>query len=129
MSDVTKKYKIWNIIMLTISTLLCYLPLLIALISGFNYSDGAGKVTLSICCVFALLLTIINIISKYSIRSTMWIVLLGIYSVLDNVMPYLIAIAICTVLDEFIFSPLHKYFKDKLIINREIDKRYGKEIN
>lgn len=126
MSDVTKRYKILNFIFSLFSICLCYVPLLVALIRGFTYDDGAGKVTLSICCVFALLLTIINIISKYSVRSTMWILLLGIYSVLDNVMPYLIAIAICTVLDEFIFSPLHKYFKNKLSINREIDKRYGK---
>lgn len=129
MSDVTKKYRAWSFVMLLISTLLCYLPLLVALVTGFTYSDGAGKVKLSICCIFALLLTVINIISKYSVRSTMWIILLGIYSVLDNVMPYLIAIAICTVLDEFIFSPLHNHFKNKLIINREIDKRHGKEIN
>lgn len=106
-----------------ISLLLCYAPLLVALITGFSYSDNErGKVTLSICCIVALLLTIINIISKYSVRSTMWVLLLGAYAVLEDVMPYLIAIAICTIIDEFIITPIYKSVKNRYIINREIDK-------
>ena len=106
-----------------ISLLLCYAPLLVALITGFSYSDNErGKVTLSICCIVALLLTLINIISKYSVRSTMWVLLLGAYAVLEDVMPYLIAIAICTIIDEFIITPIYKSVKNRYIINREIDK-------
>lgn len=112
-----------KIILGIISLLLCYAPLLVALITGFSYSDNErGKVTLSICCIVALLLTLINIISKYSVRSTMWVLLLGAYSVLEDVMPYLIAIAICTIIDEFIITPLYKSVKNRYIINREIDK-------
>lgn len=112
-----------KIILGIISLLLCYAPLLVALITGFSYSDNeSGKVTLSICCTVALLLTLINIISKYSVRSTMWVLLLGAYSVLEDVMPYLIAIAICTIIDEFIITPLYKSVKNRYIINREIDK-------
>lgn len=112
-----------KIILGIISILLCYAPLLIALITGFSYSENErGKVTLSICCVVALLLTLINIISKYSVRSTMWVLLLGAYAVLENVMPYLIAIAICTIVDEFIITPIYKSVKNRYIINREIDK-------
>lgn len=112
-----------KIILGIISLLLCYAPLLVALITGFSYSDDErGKVTLSICCIVALLLTLINIISKYSVRSTMWVLLLGAYSVLEDVMPYLIAIAICTIIDEFIITPLYKSVKNRYIINREIDK-------
>lgn len=112
-----------KIILGIISLLLCYAPLLVALITGFSYSDNErGKVTLSICCVVALLLTLINIISKYSVRSTMWVLLLGAYAVLEDVMPYLIAIAICTIIDEFIITPIYKSVKNRYIINREIDK-------
>lgn len=112
-----------KIILGIISMLLCYAPLLVALITGFSYSDNErGKVTLSICCIVALLLTLINIISKYSVRSTMWVLLLGAYAVLEDVMPYLIAIAICTIIDEFIITPLYKSVKNRYIINREIDK-------
>ena len=108
MREKTKHLRAGKIIMHIISIALCYVPLLVALITGFTYNDGAGKVTMSICCVFALLLT-------------MWIILIGIYTVLDDVMPYLIAIAICTVLDEFIVSPIYRSLKNKYIINKEID--------
>ena len=90
MRDKTIRLRRSKIILGIISLLLCYAPLLVALITGFSYSDNErGKVTLSICCTVALLLTLINIISKYSVRSTMWVLLLGAYAVLEDVMPYL----------------------------------------
>ena len=119
----TAKFKKSKVILGLISFLLCYAPLFVALVVGFSYTEGAGKISLTISCALALLLTIINLISKYSIRSTMWILLIGIYIALDDVMPYLIAIAICTIVDEFIISPLHKKYKDLYTINREIDAR------
>ena len=123
MRDKTIRLRRSKIILGIISLLLCYAPLLVALITGFSYSENErGKVTLSICCIVALLLTLINIISKYSVRSTMWVLLLGAYAVLEDVMPYLIAIAICTIIDEFIITPLYKSVKNRYIINREIDK-------
>ena len=123
MRDKTIRLRRSKIILGIISLLLCYAPLLVALITGFSYSHNErGKVTLSICCTVALLLTLINIISKYSVRSTMWVLLLGAYAVLEDVMPYLIAIAICTIIDEFIITPLYKSVKNRYIINREIDK-------
>lgn len=123
MRDKTIRLRRSKIILGIISLLLCYAPLLVALITGFSYSDNErGKVTLSICCIVALLLTLINIISKYSVRSTMWVLLLGAYAVIEDVMPYLIAIAICTIIDEFIITPLYKSVKNRYIINREIDK-------
>ena len=121
MREKTKHLRTGKAIMHIISIALCYLPLLIAIVTGFTYNEGVGKVTMSICCVFALLLTVINIIAKYSVRSTMWIMFIGIYTVLDNVMPYLIAIAICTVLDEFLVSPIYHSLKNRYIINKEID--------
>lgn len=51
----------------------------------------------------------------------MWIILIGIYTVLDDVMPYLIAIAVCTVIDEFLVSPIYRSLKNRYIINKEID--------
>lgn len=38
-------------------------------------------------------------------------------------MPLLLIVAVGTILDEFLLTPLHKHFKNKATINREIDKR------
>lgn len=35
----------------------------------------------------------------------------------------LVILAITTILDELVFTPLHKKYKNLYIINREIDKR------
>ena len=121
MREKTKKLKATRNVLGLISFLLCYMPLLVALGIGFSYTSDAGRVSLTISCAVALLLTIINTLMKYSIRSTMWVLLLGIYLALDNVMPYLIAIAICTIVDEFIISPLYRSTKNKYTINKEID--------
>ena len=121
MREKTKHLRAGKIIMHIITITKRYVQNHKKLITKNTYNDGAGKVTMSICCVFALLLTVINIISKYSVRSTMWIILIGIYTVLDDVMPYLIAIAICTVIDEFLVSPIYRSLKNKYIINKEID--------
>lgn len=121
MREKTKKLKATRNALGLISFLLCYMPLLVALGIGFSYTSDAGRVSLTISCAVALLLTIINTLMKYSIRSTMWVLLLGIYLALDNVMPYLIAIAICTIVDEFIISPMYRNTKNKYTINKEID--------
>lgn len=121
MREKTKKLKATRNALGLISFLLCYMPLLVALGIGFSYTSDAGRVSLTISCAVALLLTIINTLMKYSIRSTMWVLLLGIYLALDNVMPYLIAIAICTIVDEFIISPIYRNTKNKYTINKEID--------
>lgn len=123
MDERTIKFKKSKIVLGIISFLLCYTPLIVALVVGFSYTNNVGKISLTISCALALLLTIINAIAKYSIRSTMWVMLIGIYMALDNVMPYLIAIAICTIIDEFIISPLHKKYKNLYTINKEIDAR------
>ena len=121
MREKTKKLKATRNVLGLISFLLCYMPLLVALGIGFSYTSDSGRVSLTISCAVALLLTIINTLMKYSIRSTMWVLLLGIYLALDNVMPYLIAIAICTIVDEFIISPIYRSAKNKYTINKEID--------
>lgn len=118
----TKKLHTTSILLGLFSFMLCYVPLLVAIITGFTYESEAGKVALSISCIVALILSLINLVAKYSIRSTMWVLLLGTYCVLDNVMPYLIAIAVCTIIDEFVVSPLHKHYKNLYTINNEISR-------
>lgn len=81
------------------------------------------KITLGIVLIIAVLLVVVNVVLKYHIRSVLWILILGIYFCLDNIMPLLLIVAIGTILDEFVLSPLHKSFKNKAKINNEIDKR------
>lgn len=123
MTNITKKYKNIYVFFKIISMLLNIAPILTYIIVGFVQGTIASKVTLGISFIVAILLFLTNIIFKYHIRSTIWILLIGISTCLGNITKLLIIIAICTILDEFVFTPLSKKFKEKYTINKEIDNR------
>lgn len=124
MSQRTKKFKILYITFSVLSFLLTLGPVLFYIIKGYIDADlTKQKVALTGIILCAIILTAINVLIKHHIRSTIWLLMLGIYYCVDSIMPLLLMIAIGTILDEFIVSPLKKSFKNKKIINSEIDKR------
>lgn len=122
-SDITKKYTILYRLFFSLSIMALIVPILVYSIIGFVDGTVKEKLTLGITLVVAIMLTIINLIFKFHIRSVIWIIVLGIYFCIDNIMPLLLTVAISTILDEFILTPLYKNYRAKAKINREIDKR------
>lgn len=125
MSKETRKYKALSILFLALSILLLVAPLAYYSIQGFIEGETTDKFTLGITFVIACILFVINIMFKFHIKSTIWIIVLGIYFCLDNILPMIFMVAIGNILDEFVFTPLHNHYKNKAIINKEIDKRIG----
>ena len=123
----TKKYKNNYILCRTLSILMTLIPLVIYTIKGFCEGTPGSKVTLGVCFTTALILTIINVVFKYHMRSTIWILMIGLYVAVDNIIPLLIILAITTILDEFILTPLSRHYKAKYTINKEIDQRIPNE--
>ena len=124
MSQRTKKFKILYIIFSIISFLLTLGPVSFYIVKGYINADlTKEKVALTGVILCAIILTAVNVLIKHHVRSTIWLLMLGIYYCVDNIMPLLLMIAIGTILDEFIVSPLKKSFKNKKTINSEIDKR------
>ena len=119
----TKKYKKMYICSKVLSALIVILPIIIYTILGFIQGAIRSKVVLGACLTIALIFVIINVIAKHKIRSTIWIILIGLYMACNNIIPLLIIISISTIIDEFILEPLCKKYKEKYIINNEIDKR------
>lgn len=122
-SQITKKYSNISIALFWISIIITVAPIIIYAIIGFTNGDIKEKVTLGITLIVAIILTVINLLFKYHIRSILWIMVLGVYFCIDNIMPLLITVAISTIVDEFILQPLHKHYKAKAKINYEIDQR------
>lgn len=105
-------------------SLMCNIgPAAVYACAGFSIADDKQRVVLSLLAITAVLLCGINVIFKHHIRSPLWIFVLGIYACLDNIQGLLVTIAICTIIDESIISPLYKRYKEKYIINKELDKR------
>lgn len=123
MTDVTKKYKNRAKWCRIISVMLLLVPLLVYAIIGFINGSIGQKVTLGMTMLVCLIFVLVNSVFKYHIRSTIWIMLLGIQICLNNITSLLIIILLATMLDEFVFEPLAKKYKQKYIINNEIDKR------
>lgn len=119
----TKKYKIKLNICRLLSFTLTVLPVIIYTIMGFIDGTIGEKVSLGICVILALIFMLINVMFKYHIRSTLWVLLIGIYVCIDNIIPLLIIMAATTIIDEFVLVPLINKYKNKYIINKEIDLR------
>ena len=125
MSTMTSKYKKLSILTFLLSAMCSLCPILIYVIKAFVDKDvqEVNKYTLGIMCSVALIVTIINIAAKLHLRCIPWILLLGIYVCLKDITALLVIMAITTIIDELILTPLHKSFKNKYTINKEIDKR------
>ena len=119
----TKKYKIKLNICRLLSFTITVLPVIIYTIKGFMDGSIGEKVSLGICVILALMFMLINVMFKYHIRSTLWVLLIGIYLCIDNIIPLLIIMAATTIIDEFVLVPLINKYKNKYIINKEIDLR------
>lgn len=119
----TKKYKIKLNICRLLSFTITVLPVIIYTIMGFMDGTIGEKVSLGICVILALIFVLINVMFKYHIRSTLWVLLIGIYVCIDNIIPLLIIMAATTIIDEFVLVPLINKYKNKYIINKEIDLR------
>lgn len=119
----TNKYKKIYKLTYMLSILLAITPLIICVILGFKNGSVGSKFTLGICIMLAAILTLVNLLFKYHIRSTIWILLIGIYVSLQKITPLLIVMAVTTIINEFILEPISRAYKQKYIINKEIDKR------
>lgn len=123
LNERTKKAKSKYILFKTLSMCLIFMPLLVYVILAFIEGEPMEKFTMGCMVTVALVFVMLNVIMKYNIRSTVWVLILGIYLCLDNITPLLIIMAVSTILDEFVVSKLANKYKGQFIINKEIDRR------
>ena len=124
MSKTTKKYKIGYIITAIISWIAFIGPTIYFVATAFIGSNLAvEKVALATSILVVLVLSGIAFVNKVALRSRLWIVMLGLYYVLPTIELAILTIGIGQILHELIFEPIKKYYKQRYIINKEIDKR------
>lgn len=123
MTSPTKKYKRLACLFSILSILVLLAPLAYYLVEAFIAGVVIEKLALGGLATMAIILTLFNMIMKANLRSPIWLILIGIFIVLENILPLIIFIAAGTILDEFVFSPLARRFRNLYTINNEIDKR------
>lgn len=122
-SELTKKYRKLSILMWWLSLIVLLTPVSYYVVRAFMIGNIVEKLSLGCLATAAIIITSISLLRKLRLRSPLWICILGIYVVLDKIIPLLIMVAIGVILDELILSPLYKKFKDKADDNANADER------
>lgn len=120
----TRNFTILVWVFTTLSILLNVCPLAVYAIQALVAADlVVEKITLTMTVLVVLIMSIVAWANKTTMRSRIWVILLGIYLCLDKIMVPLIIIAITQVVDEWIVAPLAASYRTKLTINKELDRR------
>ena len=106
------------------------LPLLIYLVIALE-NDGikvSQKVAVVGTLIVAIILTILNVIGQKRLRCPIWIILIGLFiAIRDQLLPLVIILAIVSVLDDLVFTPVISYYHTKTIASKTIDQRLEAE--
>ena len=121
----TNKYKNIYRTFKLLSWAVTILPLVVYFVIAFSKAEIVHKLAIGSMLTIVLILTVINIVGKLQLRSPLFLLLIGIYVGLGQILTPLVITSCGVVLDEFIFTPLYKKYKQLYVINREIDKRNG----
>ena len=125
MSKITKLYK-RGAIFLTLLSVLCSIgPAIGYVIYGLISAQlVTQKASIMLCAFMAIIGSLLCLISRvFTFRSRIWVILLALISIVDSYLTMILVFAITQVMDEMIFAPAARYFRQKYSINKEIDKR------
>lgn len=107
-----------------------FVPVLIYIGIGLC-SEGTlavQKFSLIGCVVVAGILTLFNVVAQKRLRCPIWIILIGLYIAIQKyLLPLVIILAITSVVDDLIFTPLIDHYKTKLIASKVYDERKVEE--
>lgn len=124
MNKLTKKSKTAFLVFTALSILCNILPLSVYTITALcGDSLASEKFCLCTTVLIVLIMSVVAFINKTTMKSKIWILLLGLYVCLDHFITPLLIIAVCQIIDEWVACPLKKHYHTKYTINKEMDKR------
>lgn len=108
-----------------LSALLTFGPLVTFAVIGF--ADGSvhpgNKIVLGATLLTVIIMTGIAIANKITLRSRLWIALIGLWACLDYILPILLIFAGCQIVDELIICPIKRYYGTQYSTNKTVDRR------
>lgn len=123
MTDRTRSCRQKRNLLIIMDWLLTLAPLIIFGILGFTKAEPREKACLGVMVMVAMFFGVINVLMKCNYRFFVWLLLLGVYICMDDMLPVIITLVICTFFDEMIIMPMKKHYSTKYLINKEIDSR------
>ena len=107
-----------------------FAPLIIYVVIGLvnNNVTTGQKVTLVAMLFLAIILTMINVIAQKHLRCPIWVLLIGLYVAMNKyLMPLIIILAVTSILDDLVFTPIIHYYYTQTVASKTIDKREAAE--
>ena len=105
----TKKLKKEYIFLKCFEILFAYLPIIVFFVYGFLHSTTVEKLSLSGTCMAAIVLGVLSVFKyKNLLKSVIWVLLVGLCIVIENMAFPIIVCGISDMISELIFSPLTK---------------------
>ena len=129
-SNYTKvcRAKLW--LYRSLDLIILFAPVIVYTIIALT-KDGVtvpGRVAVVGSVCIALILSLFNIIAQKRLRCPIWIILIGLYVAIKEILlPLIIILAVVTVIDDLILTPLITYYRTKLITNKSIDERLAQD--
>ena len=129
-SNYTKvcRAKLW--LYRSLDLIILFAPVIVYTIIALT-KDGVtvpGRVAVVGSVCIALILSLFNIIAQKRLRCPIWIILIGLYVAIKEILlPLIIILAIVTVIDDLLLTPLITYYRTKLISNKTIDERLAQD--
>lgn len=128
-SEFTKMTRIKLWIYRLLDWLCLFTPVIIYVcIALFGNGVASQKVALVSCVVIAAILTLFNIIAQKRLRCPIWIILIGLYVAMkEYLLPLVIILAVTSIMDDLLFTPLIQHYKAKLEASKVYDERKQEE--
>lgn len=125
------KYKKRRNLFFILSFLATFGPFMYYGIKAMIEGEPVEKFALSMFSIVAVIIAVVAAMLKVHLRSVIWILLLGVYFCLDNLIGVILVVAICTILDELVFSPVYKryskLYSEANTASKVYDERMGNE--
>ena len=122
-SRLTKKYRALKWLFWSLSFLSNFGLILGFFIYGLICGEKTTQYSLALVGIVGIIASGLSVILKQHWRTPLILVVGGLYWAINEFANVLIAVAVCIVADELIFTPCYKHFANKTMINGEIDKR------
>ena len=129
-SNYTKvcRAKLW--LYRSLDLIILFAPVIVYIIIALT-KDGVtvpGRVAVVGSVCIALILSLFNIIAQKRLRCPIWIILIGLYVAIKEILlPLIIILAFVTDIDDLLLTPLITYYRTKLISNKAIDERIAQD--
>lgn len=107
-----------------------FMPLIIYICIALSSGgiEVASKIAVVSTTMIAIILTMFNVIAQKRLRCPIWIILIGLYVAIQQwLMPLIIILAVTSILDDLVFTPLIHLYYTKAVASKTMDERIDYE--